>query len=82
LLVPYCLITPNKNLSDSFMRNFEELQDRFRRNGIIFLAFFPYLIACYVLIRVFVGNVDTLRRDHAALTSRGWSVRARWQFRE
>ena len=81
LLGPNCLITPNKYLSESFVRNFEELQDRFRRNGLIFLALSPF-IACYVIIKAFVGNADTLRRDPAAFTSRGWSVRARWQFRE
>ena len=30
LLGPNCLITSNKLLSDSFVRNFEELKDRFR----------------------------------------------------
>ncbi len=81
LLGPNCLITSNKLLSESFVRNFQELQHSFRRNGIIYLFLSPF-VACYVIIKTFVGNADTLRRDPAALTSRGWSMRARWQFRE
>jgi hypothetical protein len=81
LLGPNCLITSNKLLSDNFVRNFQELQHSFRRLGLLFFALSPF-IACYVIIKAFVGNADTLRRDPAALTSRGWSVRARWQFRE
>ena len=56
-------------------------KNRFRRNGLIYLVLSPF-VACYVIIKAFVGNADTLRRDPAALNSRGWSVRARWQFRE
>ena len=81
LLGPGCLITSNKHLSESFVHNFQELQHSFRSLGLLFFALSPFM-ACYVIIKAFVGNADTLRRDPAALTSRGWSVRARWQFRE
>ena len=81
LLGPNCLISSNKLLSESFVQNFQELQNTFRRNGLVLLALSPF-IACYVIIKAFVGNADTLRRDPASLTSRCWSLRARWQFRE
>ena len=81
LLGPNQLISSNKLLNESFVSNFQELQNTFRRNGLLLLAFSPFF-ACYVIIKAFVGNADTLRRDPAALTSRCWSLRARWQFRE